>query len=173
ANTADVPNIVTQMRPYRPWLADLLRAPTAAGETPQERRQQLHTSLALLPVDAGQVEYLFGRLLGAEPQEVPVIRDALADHREELLENLWAVMERPVAGAESYRLRAASALAAFDPDSERWQGVQQQVADDLVAVPSVYLATWLHLLQPVRAKLCPAVAAIYRNPQRRETERSL
>ena len=57
--------------------------------------QRLNMALALLPVDATQVEYLYDRLLNAEPNEVPVIRDALAPHKDELVERLWAVVEQP------------------------------------------------------------------------------
>ena len=54
--------------------------------------QKLHASLALLPVDpAGP--YLFDRLLDAQPHEVPVIREALAAHKDELLDKLWAEAE--------------------------------------------------------------------------------
>ena len=83
-------------------------------------RQKLHASLALLPVDATQVDYLYGRLLDAEPHEVPVIRDALAPHKDDLLDKLWAVVEKPEKGKESQRLRAAAALAKYDPESEKW-----------------------------------------------------
>ena len=54
--------------------------------------KQLHASLALLPVDSGQVDYLYDRLLDAQPHEVPVIRDALAPHKDGLLDKLWAVV---------------------------------------------------------------------------------
>src|SRR5262249_30235438 len=83
-------------------------------------RPQLHASLALLPVDATQVDYLYGRLLDAQPQEVPVIRDFLDPHKDGLRDRLWAVIEEPEKGKEAQRLRAAAALAQYDPQSERW-----------------------------------------------------
>ena len=42
--------------------------------------EKLHASLALLPVDATQVDYLFNRLIKATPNELPVLRDALKTH---------------------------------------------------------------------------------------------
>jgi hypothetical protein len=84
-------------------------------------QQKLHASLALLPADPGQVDYLFGQLLEADPKDVlPVIRDALAPHRDRLRDKLWAVMEKPGPGKEAHRLRAAAALAKYDPDGPRW-----------------------------------------------------
>ena len=72
---AQVPGIVAEMQDYRRWTDPLLRAAYAEAETTGNRQRQLHTSLALLPVDHSQVEYLFGRLLNAEPHEVAVIRE--------------------------------------------------------------------------------------------------
>src|SRR5262249_25176248 len=78
ADTAKVPDIVAEMAPYRRWLNDLLREAFAQAEADHDAPKQLHASLALLPVDDGQVAYLFDRLLAAAPHEVPVVRDALA-----------------------------------------------------------------------------------------------
>ena len=66
---------------------------------------------ALLPGDAADEEDV--RLLDAEPPEVPVIGDALAPHKEALLDKLWAVAELPTQGKEPQRLRAACALATL------------------------------------------------------------
>jgi serine/threonine protein kinase/formylglycine-generating enzyme required for sulfatase activity len=173
ANTSEVPAIVQDMAPYRRWLDRLLHDAYAQAEKDNNRTKQLHASLALLPVDATQVEYLYGRLLDADPKQVPVIRDALAAHKEELLDRLWAVVEKPDKRQEAQRLRAAAALAKYDPDGEKWAKVQEAVANDLVAVPAVHLATWLESLRPVREKLLTPLAGVYRDGKRRETERSL
>jgi eukaryotic-like serine/threonine-protein kinase len=173
ANTNEVPGIVQDMAPYRRWLDPLLHDAQAQAEKDNDRRKQLHASLALLPVDASQVEYLYGRLLDAEPDEVPVIRDALTPHKEQLVEKLWAVVESPEKDKESQRLRAAAALAKYDPESEKWAKLQAAVGNDLVNVPAVYLAMWLESLRPVREKLLAPLAVVYRDGKRRETERSL
>jgi formylglycine-generating enzyme required for sulfatase activity len=173
AKTDEVPSIVQDMAPYRRWLDPLLRDAYAQATQDNDRSKQLHASLALLPVDATQVEYLYGRLLDARPSEVPVIRDFLASHKDQLVDKLWAVVEKPRKGQEAQRLRAAAALAKYDPDSEKWAKVQEAVANDLVAVPAVYLATWLESLRPVREQLLTPLAQVYRDGKRRETERSL
>ena len=173
ANTNEVPAIVQDMRSYRPWLNPLLHEAHGKAEAARDARKQLHASLALLPVDATQVDYLSGRLLEAAPHEVPVVRDALAPHKDELLDKLWAVLENPEKGKESQRLRAAAALAKYDPESEKWATVQEAVGNDLVNVSSVYLPAWLDSLRPVRAKLMPHLSAVYRDAKRGEAERSL
>src|SRR5207244_2805243 len=56
ATTEDVPDIVEKMAPYRRWLDASLREEydKAGGD----KRKRLHASLALLPVDDSQVDYL-------------------------------------------------------------------------------------------------------------------
>jgi serine/threonine protein kinase/formylglycine-generating enzyme required for sulfatase activity len=171
AESAQVPAIIGEMAEYRKWTDPLLREENENAAA--QSRQKLHASLALLPVDPGQVDYLCGRLLGAQPQEAPVIRDSLAPHKHGLLDKLWAVVEAPERDNDAQRLRAAAALATYDPESEKWAKAQEAVGNDLVAVPAVYLSVWMDALRPVRRKLLPQLSAIYRNTSRRETERSL
>jgi formylglycine-generating enzyme required for sulfatase activity len=173
ADTADVPNVVADMPSYRRWLDPLLQEANAQGEQEKDRRKLLHTSLALLPVDATQVAYLYGRLLEAKPSEVSVIRGALAPHKEHLVDKLWAVVEQPEIGKESRRLRAAAALAKYDPESQRWAKVQEAVSDDLVKVPGGYLAAWMDSLRPVRGHLLAPLSVVFGSSSRRDVERSL
>ena len=102
-----------------------------------------------------------------------MIRDALAPHKDALLDKLWSVVEEPAKGKEAQRLRAAAALAKYDPVSEKWATVQEAVGNDLVAVPALHLSLWMEALRPVRTKLLPQLSAVYRDAGRRETERSL
>ena len=169
ANTTEVPTIVRNMVPYRRWLNPLLQD----AKSNKDARKQLHVRLALLPVDATQVNYLYDRLLDAKPDEVPVIREALTPHQDFLRDKLWTVAETPQKEKESQRLRAASALAKYDPESERWAKVQEAVGNDLVNVPAVYLAAWMESLRPVRVKLLAPLSVVYGSLSRREVERSL
>ena len=137
-----------------------------------DSRQKLHASLALLPVDASQVDYLFNRLLKATPSELPVLRDALKTHRSTLTPKLWTVLESAKPGDASL-LPAASALASYDPDNPRWESVGGKVAQALVSVNPVFLGAWLDALRPVRDKLTAPLATIFRDKNRSETERTL
>src|SRR5206468_55474 len=67
----------------------------AEGSKNHDEHKQLYASLGLLPVDAGQVKYLCGRLLNTEPEEVIVITKLLAQygHREQVLGTSWQVLE--------------------------------------------------------------------------------
>lgn len=173
ADINEVPVIVRQMTAYRRWLDPLLQNAYARAQASGNTRQQLHASLAQLPRDPSQQEYLYRRLLTAEPQEVRAIRTMLAPNAPALLEQLWSVAETSQKDQLPQRLRAAAALAAYAPHDRRWSELREQVANDLVTVPAVHLATWLEFFWPVRAQLLPPLHIIYRDRQRRETERSL
>src|SRR5262249_54509757 len=112
ANTADAPAAIRDLDGYR-RLADPM-ARRQAAESPADSRQRLHASLALLPGDDDQVDYLLGRLLEADPDELPVIRDALRPHRADVAPRLWGVLESDESG-EGARARAGLALAGLDP----------------------------------------------------------
>ena len=172
ANTAQVLDIIEKMSEYRKWADPLLRK--EYDKASANSRQRLHASLALLPVDATQVDYLYNRLLDAAPNEVPVIRDALAPHKDDLLDKLWAVVEKPEKGKESQRLRAASALAKFDPESDKWAKAGSLVVNDLVMENPVFLGQWSEAFRPVKNRLLPRLSEIFRDHQpERTAERSL
>ena len=101
------------MRDYRRWVDPRAEA-SELDKASDDHARQLHASLALLPVDATQVDYLFNRLLTATPSELPVLRDALKTHRSTLTPKLWTVLESAKPGDASL-LPAASALASYDP----------------------------------------------------------
>ena len=111
AETKNVPQLVEKLTRLRSWANPLPhRVIENLGEDTKER---LHFSLALLPVDAGQVNYLLERLLKADPDVFPVIRDALKPHREELVERLWSVLEQ--SEEKGQYLQAASRPGSICP----------------------------------------------------------
>ena len=158
------------MREYRQWVDSSLLS--ELEKSPADPRQKLHASLALLPVDATQVDYLFDRLLKATPSELPVLRDALKAHRATLTPKLWTVLESAKPDDDSL-LPAASALASYAPDDGKWEAVGGKVAQKLVSVNSLVLRPWIEALRPVRGKLTAPLATIFRDKNRPETVHSL
>lgn len=172
AETTQVPEIIRNMADYRKWADPLLRDDfdKAVANSPQK----LHASLALLPVDSGQVDYLYGRLLDAKPNEVPVIIVALLPHKDTLLDKLWAVVASPEKGKESQRLRAASALAKYVPDAKQWDSAAALVVNDLVLENPVFLGEWSEAFRPVKKKLLSRLSEVFRESQpERTAERNL
>jgi formylglycine-generating enzyme required for sulfatase activity len=170
ADTPQVPEIVGAMHEYRRWVDTSLRGELEKASAGS--RQKLHASLALLPVDATQVDYLFDRLSRAAPGELPVLRDALKPNRSSLTTRLWTVLESAKLGDVSL-LPTASALASYDPDNAKWESQAGRVAQALVSVNSLLLRPWIDALRPVRGKLTAPIAAIFQDKSRSETVHSL
>ena len=173
ASTADVPDIVKNLSGYYRWarrpLSDLL------SSTKEQSSPHLHASLALLPVDPGQVEYLYNRMLNANPTELPVIREALSGHQWTLIERLWGVLENTQADRDQ-RFHAAWALPGYvaDETEQRWVAASRFITDRLLASvnenPSSY-PPLMEMLRPIRKQLLTSLATTFRDPQRPKTER--
>jgi formylglycine-generating enzyme required for sulfatase activity len=178
APTEDVPAVVADMGPYRRWLDGPLHQAYADAQANGDARKQLHASLALLPVDEGQVECLYAQLLKAGPSELPVIREALRGHKDALTGRLWAVLED--AADKGQRFRAACALADYDvsedkANRQRWLAVAPSVADWLLLSvqqnPSHY-SVLRQTLFPLRQRLVDPLSTVFRASQRPDSDRA-
>ncbi len=167
AETADVPKIIGELSGYYRWAAKDLRQ---IVESPDDPKAQLHASLALLPVDPGQVEYLKERLLKVEPGQVPIIVAGLESHKAEVAEPLWSVLE-DVNRDASERLRAAAALAEYTPDDPRWAKVGNDVASKLVSENPLVLGRWAEALRPASRFLAAPLADIIEDEKSGETKK--
>ncbi|MCI0457082.1 MAG: bifunctional serine/threonine-protein kinase/formylglycine-generating enzyme family protein [Gemmataceae bacterium] len=165
-----VPRLVEDLSAYRRWADPLLRQRLQAAA--DGSREQLHTRLALLPVDASQVDYLTQRLLQANPDEVPVLREALRSHQREIEERLWGVLTDDRVPADQ-RLRAACALALYDPTAPRWKQVQRALVDKLLAENPLLVGQWEQALRPVASNLVVPLTEAFAEVRRPESERFL
>jgi serine/threonine protein kinase/formylglycine-generating enzyme required for sulfatase activity len=161
ADIAQVPAVVAELQGYRAWADPLLRNEDEQASASPGRRLRL--ALALLPVDRGRLRYLYRRLLDAEPHEVDTLRTALWPYRAELTADLWAVALRPPPGKPEQQLRAAGALAAFDPGSDRWAKARTAVAQQLVAINPVYFDHWRRVFGGVKDRLLAPLADRFRD----------
>ena len=170
ADTSGVPALVKQIEDYRRWADSRLKQ--ALKESEPMSGVHLHASLALLPVDASQVDYFFNRLIKIKdtPSELRVLLDALQTHHSTLTPKLWTMLESAKPGDASL-LPAASALASYSPDDARWVSVGGKVAQALVSVNAVFLGPWIKALHPVWGKLTAPLATIFRDRNRSEFER--
>jgi len=153
AKTADVPELVHSLEPYRRWADPSLRDTLTQENLGDGRR--LHVALALLPVDPSQADFLCDRLLNdSGPEEVKVIRASLYDHTPDLATRFWAVLQGD-AEERPRRLRAACVLALSDGQDPRWAAVGDQVVRYLAGENLLFLRDWAALLEPVQAHLIP------------------
>jgi len=177
ARTTHVPAAIIDMAWYRRWVDPLLRKEYQEAEANKNPGKQVRASLGLLPTDAAQANYLYGRLMEADPEEVVVIRQALSESGHvtpERIEELWGAVAKPPKGHEGQRLRAACALANFAPEDSRWTSERGPIIEQLVGVDLVFLKSWMDALRPVSDKLVEPLGAVFREPkQERNAQRSV
>jgi formylglycine-generating enzyme required for sulfatase activity len=171
AKTADVLDIIRDLKPYRRWANPLLRQAFAEAEREGNEQRQLKAGLALLAVDSDKVKYLQDRLLHGDPEEVLVIRQALLDHKPDLTDEFWDLLEN--ATDPDKRFHAACALAAFAPDDLRWKKARVEVAGKLAAQKPFEVALWTKVLKPIGKSLLPPLAAMLEDEKRNGSERGL
>jgi serine/threonine protein kinase/formylglycine-generating enzyme required for sulfatase activity len=148
ANTPDVQDLVEEIGRYQQWAVPLLQGLLASkASSPKET---LHASLVLLKGDASQVGFLFQRLLDAKAADVPVIVRFLKPHASQLDQIIRDTLQH---GSVSERIRAAAALAEFDPQHEQWQNARDDVVTALVSVPPSESGEWIKMLHPVKGLL--------------------
>ena len=170
ANITDVRGIVGRIAPYRRRVDPRLRSLLEDAES--STREKLNARLALLPVDRSQVPYLEETLLGALASELPVLRDALIQHRADLIPKLWTVLE--AAKPDDHRvLPAAAALALYDPANAKWEAAAQGVASALVAVNPIHLGSWIDAMRAVKGNLTDPLKRIFQEKNRRDSEHAL
>src|SRR5581483_4570758 len=109
--------------------------------------------------DPDQVDVLAAYLLVARPEEVRVVRDALRPFAARLTGQLWAVLADPLAEGPR-RLRAAAALAAYEPDDPRWPEVRDGVVAQVVRENPFRAGYWAEALRPVGGVLIPSLVAV-------------
>lgn len=169
ADTTVVPAILREIDEDRATVNPLLIQ--ALDKHPATSRARLHLGMALLPVDSDQVEFLYGRLLTAQPDEVVVLRDALWDHRATVTPRLWtSLLGEPEAGAQ---LRSACVLAAFDPHDRRWSEAAPRLVAALLRENPLLLGRWIEALRPVRHAFLEPLADALRDAKRPEAEHFL
>jgi serine/threonine protein kinase len=150
AEISGVKAIAEAIEPYRsladPILVEKLEAaPIGSG-------QRLRLSLALLPVDPSQQDYLVEQLPTLSIRDFPYVRDELPGSPR-TTERLWTVAEDETRPA-SQRFQACCALATYAPDAADWSELAPFVVDFLAgSVPSHQLGDRLDQLQPVKAAL--------------------
>jgi formylglycine-generating enzyme required for sulfatase activity/serine/threonine protein kinase len=163
-----VPLILDELRSaredVRPRLSELWHLP----ELPEGQR--LRIGLALLPLTPETVrESLVEFMLQADdPQEVILVRDELRPFSDGLPATLWERLgETEAEPTRQFRLLVA--LAAFDPENQRWAEVAGPVVEQFLAANPLHVAVWKQAVEPIRVFLLDALAAALRDG--RETDR--
>jgi formylglycine-generating enzyme required for sulfatase activity len=164
-DTAGVGKIAEDLSSCRYWADPRLTKMIEEGDA----RQRLHASLALLPVDPDRVNYLYDRMLDADrqPDEFWVLCQALREHRQELAERLTRFLLEE--SNPDQRLRAACALAFYDPRNPLWTGdtrLCDDVANKLLREPPVLAERWIEGTRALRLQFGSSFLKIASDPAR-------
>ena len=170
---ADTSSIVVELKPYRKWADPLLKQALAEAQRKGDSRKQLHASLALLPVDKTQLQYLKGRLLSADAADISILSRSLVAYKKAIQTEFWRVLEEPSEANEGQMLQAASALAMYDPENPIWKRIAIRLTDRLVNEESKVVAPWIDALRPVAESLKDPLIFIFHDEKRGEPRRDL
>ena len=170
AAPAELVEVIEQDLPsYRRWADPLLRRIVASE--PEASPRRLRASLALLPVDRGQVNFLSQWLLCCGVAEFPAIRNGLKPHAAELQAKLWATLRDPSA-TELARFNAGMTLAAHAPGDQQWTDQYLQfLAGRLVASNPDDQRELRTYLEPIKPRLLEPLRTIFLDESRTDIER--
>ncbi|MEZ6120334.1 MAG: serine/threonine-protein kinase [Pirellulaceae bacterium] len=120
-----------------------------------DRDERLRASLALLPNDAGQAEFLFQQCFEISPQELGVVRTVLGDSLKQRVPELQAIL-RDTTQAADRRFRAGVLLAADGTNVNHANDEDLTANAEFLAVRLIsecernpqQTADWLSLWQP-------------------------
>jgi serine/threonine protein kinase/formylglycine-generating enzyme required for sulfatase activity len=177
ADMKSVPKIIANLSPYQRWAKpELVKM---VDGYPDDSKERLRTSLALLPWDPEQVKFLYGRLLESDrpPDEFAIICEALKNYHPQrvvsrLLPRLCRLLDNDA--NPDRRFQAVCALAFFDPrpQSGRWDQLSREVAERLLQKETSVAVKWIRALLIVRFWILDELRNISRNANRPEADRS-
>jgi len=174
AKMAKVPESVMRLDECRSYADPILKATLRDGE---DRTVRLKASLALLPVDSSQIDYLVERLLEADTDEFPVLLNALRQplqaSGQKHVTRLWNVLRGDPNTPGERRLRAAGMIAACDPQNRTWSLVGEDLATQLTSVSPERLPLWKDALRPVRDVLVEPLCGFFRDREKPPLQRAL
>ncbi len=151
-----LPRLLDRLEPdVSIWRDRVERIARDPGADPEERSR---AALALTRHGPEHLDFLTERLLGADAPERSVLRDELGRWRNWLVPGLWRVLSDETTPGRQ-RLAAASALASFDPNSDRWDPVAGPVVRELVHQGPLLAGDWARALRPDRMHLKSSLLA--------------
>ncbi|MFI5459403.1 MAG: SUMF1/EgtB/PvdO family nonheme iron enzyme [Isosphaerales bacterium] len=165
-----IPEVLSQLSGFPRWIYSG-RLRDLRTQDGNDSRSQLGYSLALLPGDPGQIDYLYGRLLAADPAETAVLRASLKPYRDSLTSRLWSEL-RSARSGDHRLLPVAGLLAHYDPANPSWAEVGDKVAGAIV-LKIEDVRGWREELVNIRVALTDPLARIYREKARPEVEHTL
>lgn len=159
-----VPTLLDELAEYKndKDLLELVRGvQRAPGERPTRRPLLTLTLVNDTVARAAALKALSDAMLQVDVREFMVLREELFSEKDQLIAGLWLKLEDSNQNDE-LRLRAAAALALYDPDSTRWGKVSTSVVSQLLS-DKLALPAWSRALRPVRTHLRKPLTVVFEN----------
>ncbi|MEZ6125102.1 MAG: SUMF1/EgtB/PvdO family nonheme iron enzyme [Planctomycetaceae bacterium] len=161
ADVGEVPQMITDLNRMSvdstPLLKDRFR------EASDGSREQLLSSLALLPEDSSQTEFLLEQVEHKSPSEVRLIGDCLAEYNSTCAAVLWERADDS-RQSDNARFRTLAVLGRIDSGNSQWSRKAEFVADQLTNISPLSVALeWANTLKPVKAELIDPLSRCFRD----------
>ncbi|MBI3865504.1 MAG: serine/threonine-protein kinase, partial [Planctomycetia bacterium] len=143
-----------------------------ADDVSQSIDQRTRAHLALARDNADGLNFLQARLLDADAVEHKVYCDELARWKTRIVPDLWRTARDDQLEPERL-LRAAAALAGYDPGSDHWESVAARTVRPLLNLDPLRVNPWIDSLYPVRSHLLKPLSSVYHDPRATPRERLL
>ncbi|MFV2070062.1 MAG: serine/threonine-protein kinase, partial [Pirellulales bacterium] len=156
---SSLPYLVEGLEPFRQDVLPRLWQLSQQGDLSNDQRARVRLALLRLSEKARTTEalgQLREHLMRTGAAEFLVSRAFLEPFANQLLAELWrtALDEQQ---DQSQRLRAACALALYDPDDDRWSDFAPNVVPMLLRQNSLDIQLWIVALWPVNDRLLPSL----------------
>jgi serine/threonine protein kinase len=167
APAESVPLILAPLRPYLSKIRPRLHRTLASQEITEAERIRL--SLALLPWEPERTADLQRYALKSPPNELALIREAIAESKTAVVPWAWEVVRDPDRSPMA-RLRGACLLAMLDSDNHSyWTDAASDVRSALVAQDVSQVPQWASLLRPLDKYIASELEEVLRNGRRDST----
>lgn len=130
-----------------------------ANEGASEETRRIRASLALTRHEPFQLDLLSSYLLSTSAAEHSLMRNELRRWKDKIAPGLWGSATDP-RSSSGKRLRAAAALAAFDPKDPRWKAIAPNVASAVAGLDPLSLEPWIRALQPACSEFSTPLSQI-------------
>jgi formylglycine-generating enzyme required for sulfatase activity len=183
AEPAELSKIIKKLAQTPDLAATFLqqRRDSLKGETPEEKRQQLHYQLALVGRDKSLVAPLLEELLNNKIAYIGPISEQLRPYAGEMTEKLWGILrndqaidKHPAKHPAKQRLHAAAALAhsAADLAAESWTKEDLEfVARQLVSENAEFQPLLRKNLRSISEQLLPDLEQVFSDPKSTDGQR--
>ncbi|MBU6239527.1 MAG: SUMF1/EgtB/PvdO family nonheme iron enzyme, partial [Planctomycetes bacterium] len=168
--------IAPDIQPKAAWIADdferSLTDPASNDETKTRAILGLHRAGS--PVSSEQWTSVVKAMLDYEPNDFLTVCELLRDASENLREPFAIILNDPEQ-SKDHRLRAAAALAAYEPDGAEWKqtAIAQFAATEIAASNPIYLQAWRQAFQPVAARVLPFLEQQFADAKTSEVQRNV